>query len=267
MRNRLLVVATFLIAVSWSVAPLRAEQAQGAPQGVLGPVDALGQEVRRPPAPTGPAPRLPDGTVDLGDGIWVSSPFGADISTGLKSGEVIPLLPSAREMMASRKATDDPMNWCLPSGVLRYSPYPFRFIQNYTHKKPTHIYILAELMRTYRQVFMDGRKHPPELDSTWYGHSIGWYDKDTLVIDSVGFNDRPWFDRRGTPHTEKLHTVERWTRVDRGHLTQEVTIEDPGAFSRPFTVTFQATLAQPGDELIEYVCQENNQYGIASGAK
>jgi hypothetical protein len=82
--------------------------------------------------------------VDLGDGIWVSSPFGADISIGLKSGDMLPLLPSAKEMMASRKPTDDPMNWCLPSGVLRYSPYPFRFIQNYTHKQPTHIYILAE---------------------------------------------------------------------------------------------------------------------------
>ena len=267
MRNRLLVVATMLIAVSWCVA-VAADQTQGAaPRGVLGPVDALGQEVRRPPAPTGPAPRLPDGTVDLGDGIWVSSPFGADISIGLKSGEMIPLLPSAKDIVASRKPSDDPMNWCLPSGVLRYSPYPFRFIQNYTHKKPTHVYILSELMRTYRQVFMDGRTHPPELDPTWFGHSIGWYDKDTLVIDTTGFNGKAWFDRRGTPHTDQLHTVERWTRPDAGHLAQEVTIEDPGAFSRPFTVTFQATLSNPGDELIEYVCQENNQYGIASGAK
>jgi hypothetical protein len=69
------------------------------------------------------------------------------------------------------------------------------------------------------------------------------------------------------PNTERLHTIERWTRVDAGHLTSEVTIDDPGAYSRPFTVTSQMTLAPPGDEIMEYVCQENNQFGIASGVK
>jgi len=238
----------------------------GNPVGVLGPVNALGQEVKRPPAPTGPPPRLPDGTIDLTDGIWVSMPFGAGIALGLKSGEVLPLLPSAAALMASRKGPDDPVNWCLPLGVLRYSPYPFRFIQNSTHKKPTHMYILSEWMGSFRQIFMDGRQHPAQPDPTWFGHSIGSYEKDTLVIDTVGFNDKFWFDRRHTPHTEQLHTIERWTRIDRGHLVQEVTLDDPGAYSRPFTVTFQATLSPPGDDLIEYVCQENNQYGAASGA-
>ena len=244
-------------------------QTQGGtnPVGALGPVNALGQEVERPPAPTGPPPRLPDGTIDLGDGIWVYSPFGADIGMGLKQGEVLPLLPSAKARMGALKPEDDPPNWCLPLGVLRYSPYPFRFIQNYTHKKPTHLYILSEWMRMYRQVFMDGRTHPPELDPTWFGHSIGWYEKDALVIDTVGLNDKFWFDRRNTPHTERLRTIERWTRIDAGHLVQEVTIDDPGAYSRPFTVTFQATLSNPGDELIEYICQENNQYGFASGVR
>ena len=282
MRKLLVVAWAIAIAVPLLAPPLAASSAAsqqpataaaqgqgsggGAPVGSLGRVDALGQEVTRPPAPTGPPPRLPDGTIDLGDGIWVSRPSGANIAMGLKSGDVIPLLPSAKALLASRKPADDPMNWCLPLGVLRYSPYPFRFIQNYTHKKPTHIYILSELMRTYRQVFMDGRKHPPELDPTWFGHSIGWYENDTLVIDTVGHNDKAWFDRLGTPHTEQLHTIERWRRVDAGHLVQEVTLDDPGAFARPFTVTFQADLSQPGDELIEYVCNENNQYGIASGA-
>ena len=250
-------------------APATQAQAPGGagPRGVLGPVDALGQQVNRPPAPTGPPPRLPDGTIDLTDGIWVSMPsFGASIALGLKSGEVLPLLPSAAALMASRNGPDDPVNWCLPLGVLRYSPYPFRFIQNSTHKKPTHMYILSEWMGSFRQIFMDGRRHPAETDPTWFGHSIGSFEKDTLVIDTVGFNDKFWFDRRGTPHTEQLHTIERWTRIDRGHLVQEVTLDDPGAYSRPFTVTFPATLSAPGDDLIEYVCQENNQYGIASGS-
>jgi hypothetical protein len=114
---------------------------------------------------------------------------------------------------------------------------------------------------------MDGRPHPSEIEPTWFGHSIGWYEGDTLVIDTTGFNGKGWYDRRGTPQTDRLHTVERWTRVDAGRLVQEVTIDDPGAFSRPFTVTFQARYTQPGDEMIEYVCAENNQYGVASGVK
>ena len=273
MRRLLSVAAMFALVALWLAHALAAGQAVGGqttapapPSGTLGPIDALGQQVRRPPAPTGPSPRLPDGTVDLGDGIWVGGGAGPDIALGLKKGETLPLLPGAKALMAERTpATDDPLVWCLPVGVARSSPYPFRFVQNYTHKKPTHMYIVHETMRTYRQIFMDGRKHPSELDPTWYGHSIGWYENDTLVIDTVGFNDKFWFDRRGTPHTEQLHTIERWTRVDRGHLVNALTIDDPGAFSRPFTVTFNATLSPPGDELMEYICNENNQYGIAGG--
>ena len=266
MRELLVVVWMAALAVWLSAPPLGASpqagqppaaaaaQGQtpaGPPVGVLGKVDALGQEVNRPPEPTGPPPRLPDGTINLSDGIWVYRPpsFGPNIATGLKSGDVLPLLPSAEALIASRKPADDPVNWCLPLGVLRASPYPFRFIQNYTHKKPTHMYILSEWMGSFRQIFLDGRQHPSELDPTWFGHSIGWYD------------------RRGTPQTERLHTIERWTRTDAGNFVQEVTIDDPGAFSRPFTVTFHVRLSQPGDEFIEYVCQENNQYGIASGVK
>ena len=113
---------------------------------------------------------------------------------------------------------------------------------------------------------MDGRKHPAELDPTWFGHSIGhWEGKDTLVIDTVGFNDKFWFDRKGTPHSEQLHTIERWSRPNMGTLVNTVTIEDPTYYSKPFTVTFNARLQAPGDELMEYICQENNQYGQAGG--
>jgi hypothetical protein len=122
-------------------------------------------------------------------------------------------------------------------------------------------------IHSYRQIFMDGRRHPAELDPTWFGHSIGWYENDTLVIDTVGFNDKFWFDRQGTPHTEQLHTIERWTRLDRGRMVNDITIDDPGAYTRPFTVTFAARLNPPGDELREYICQENNQFGIAGGYK
>ena len=261
MRKVIVLGGVIAVALPLLARPLAAAQNAS---GALGPVNALGQDVKRPPAPTGPAPRLPDGTIDLGDGIWISEPFTPE--TGPRLGEAL-LLPAAKALMASRKTTDDPLAWCLPAGVVRYTPYPFRFIQNTTHKRPTHVYILYETMRAFRQVFMDGRRHPSEIDPTWWGHSIGWYEKDAFVIDTVGFNDRAWFDNRGMPHTEQLHTVERWTRIDAGHLSTEVLVDDPGTFSRTFTVRFQSTLGQAGDELMEYVCNENNQYGIASGIK
>src|SRR5688500_7240856 len=228
-------------------------------QPPLGPVNALGQEVRRPPSPTGPAPRLPDGTVDL-NGLWSGGGPVGSIAQGLKQGETLPLLPAAKALMATHVESDDPHLWCLPMGVPRSTPYPFRFVQNYTHKAPTHMFILHEgNIHSYRQIFMDGRKHPAELDPTWFGHSIGWWEGDTLVVDTVGFNDKFWFDRRGHPHTEQLHTIERFTRRDMGRMEITVTVEDPGAYSKPFTLTFNARLSNPGDELMEYVCQENNQ--------
>jgi len=88
------------------------------------------------------------------------------------------------------------------------------------------------------------------------GDSIGHWEKNTLVIDTVGFNDKFWFDYLGHPHTEKLHTIERYTRTDLGNITIEVTIDDPGTYTKPFTTVGRARL-QAG-ELLEYVCQENN---------
>jgi hypothetical protein len=250
-----------------SLVPLLSAQGGPGQNGALGPIDALGQTVRRPPASIAPAPRLPNGTVDL-NGLWLGGGPVNSIAQGLKAGETLPLLPSAQALMADRakRETDDPHLWCMPHGVPRTTPYPFRFVQNYTHTAPTHLFILFEAtIHTYRQIFMDGRAHPPELDPTWFGHSVGRFEQDTLVIDTVGFNDKFWFDRQGTPHTEQLHTIERWTRVNEGTLSNQVTIEDPGAFSRPFVTTWTARQATPGDELMENFCQENNQYGSAGG--
>ena len=237
----------------------------GAPQGQA-PPGALGQAVRRPPPPTSPTPRLADGTVDL-SGLWLGggSEQNLEQQGGLKPGE-IPVLPWVKEHMAKLDPTDDPSSYCLPMGVPRIAPYPWRFVQDPPYKRATHLYILNEgNIHTFRQVFMDGRTHPEEVEGSWFGHSIGRWDRDTLVIDSVGFNGKVWMDRRGFPQTEKMHIVERFTRVDMGHLAREVTIDDPGAYSRPFTLKFTATLSNPGDEIIEYICNENNQYGGAGG--
>src|SRR5688572_22810544 len=112
------IIALAVPPLTRTVAAAQAQGPGGNPTGVLGPVNALGQEVQRPPAPTGPPPRLPDGTIDLGDGIWVGGGAGPDIALGLKKGETLPLLPGAKALMAERTpATDDPLVWCLPVGV------------------------------------------------------------------------------------------------------------------------------------------------------
>jgi hypothetical protein len=105
---------------------------------------------------------------------------------------------------------------------------------------------------------MDGRGHPADLDPTWYGHSIAKWDGDTLVVDTIGFNDKFWFDFAGHPHTEKLHTTERYRRPDYSHLDFEVVIDDPGAYTRPFTMYGHSPLMENA-EIMEYICNENNQ--------
>jgi hypothetical protein len=205
-----------------------------------------------PAGPTGPAPRMADGIPDL-SGAWMGGGSNSgDISKGLKPGEEVVMQPWAEALMKTRKSQDDPEANCLPTGVPRGAPYPWRIVQT-----PTHYFILFEgNIHSFRQIFMNG-KHPDDPDPTWYGHSIGRWDKDTLVVDTVGFNDKFWFDYLGHPHTEKLHTIERYTRTDLGNMTIEVTIDDPGAYAKPFTTTGRARL-QPNTELIEYICQENN---------
>jgi hypothetical protein len=155
--------------------------------------------------------------------------------------------------MASRQSKDDPEANCLPTGVPRVAPYPMRMLQT-----ATHVFILFEgNIHSFRQIFVDGRKHPDDPDPTWYGHSIGHYEGQTLVVDTIGFNDKFWFDFRGHPHSEKLHTIERYTRTNLGTLKVETTIDDPVYYSKPWTN--QRTFTLTNGDLIEYSCEENNR--------
>jgi hypothetical protein len=104
---------------------------------------------------------------------------------------------------------------------------------------------------------MDGRTHPASLTPSYYGHSIGWWEGDTLVVDTMGFNEGFWMDRRGLPHTEKLHTIERFTRTDSLTIKYDVTIDDPGAYTKTWTSGFNLRW-EDGTELFEYVCQQMN---------
>ena len=257
--SRVLVVSITAIVLTWPL--LAASQELG---------KRLGGENGPPAAeatPNRPAPKLADGTVDL-SGVWTGGGNGA-IAGNLKPGELDSiLLPWAKKVLASRDEGQDPYNYCMPGGPLRITGgFAFRFLQHPT-TNATHIFMLQEgNAHTYRQIFMDGRKHPEDPSPTWYGHSIGRWDGDTLVIDTIGLNDRFWLDQGGTPHTEQLHMVERWTRTNFTTMRRDVTITDPGAFTRPFTVTYTARLAVPGSEIMECICIENNQYGLPQGLR
>jgi len=200
------------------------------------------------------APRTADGKADL-SGLW--SPdrhFIYDITSALKPGDALPLQPWALKLAQERMSKDDPEANCLPAGVPRMAPYPWRILQT-----STLAYFLFEgNIHSYRQIFMDGRAHPKDLNPTWYGDSIGKWEGDTLVVDTVGFNDKFWFDFAGHPHTEKLHVIERFKRPDFGHLEFEVTIDDPGAYTKAFTLFGHSTL-ETGTDILEYICNENNQ--------
>ena len=219
-----------------------------------------------------PIPRLPDGTIDI-TGPWVGGGSNGNIERdgGLKPGE-LPLLPWAKELMSKRLEKDEPYTACLPMSVPRVNPYPWKFALSYTSKGLSHIYVLHETgdAGAHRVVYMDGRAHPTDPIPTWWGHSIGKFEKDTLVIDTVGYNDKFWFDSRGTPHTEQLHTVERWTRINYGRITNDFLLDDPGAFSKPVNLKFTGRLLRPdlktgGGDLMEFICLEGNEYGAAAG--
>ena len=274
MKRKALISATIAGLVLVLLVQLQA-QSQAPPQGQ--PEERVRQIQSGRPGPVatdaalinGPVPRMHDGRPDL-TGPWVGGGSDGDIEQegGLEPGE-LPLLPWARELRAQReKATyEEPYIYCLPMSVPRVNPYPWKFSMSYTSQGLTHIYLLHETgdAGAHRVVYMDGRAHPTEPFPTWWGHSIGSWDGDTLVIDTVGYNDKFWFDARGTPHTEQLHTIERWTRTNFGTLTLDLTLDDPGAFSRTVELKFTARLAAPGIELMEYICTENNQLGIAGG--
>jgi hypothetical protein len=234
-----------VIAIVLGTVPLFAQAPAAAPAPPRG--------FRGPAPPKGPTPRLADGKVDF-SGVWNSDGnFIGDISRGLKEGDTITLTPAAAKTMKAHLSKEDPEANCLPTGVPRMAPYPWRIVTT-----PTHVFFLFEgNIHSYRQVFMDGRKHSKDPNPTWYGESIGRWDGDTLVVDTIGFNDKFWFDFAGHPHSEQLHTVERYTRIDLGNLVEEVTIDDPGAYAKPFTITSTSRL-QPKGELMEYICQENN---------
>jgi hypothetical protein len=133
------------------------------------------------------------------------------------------------------------------------TPYPWSFLQT-----PKEIWIVYEGgAHIWRKIFMDGRPHDPKAEETWLGDSIGHWEGDTLVVETVGQNDITWIDAAGIPHSKDMKVIERITRTDLGHMEIVHTIEDPKTFSKPWSFTTKPTLLK--GELIEYICQENNK--------
>jgi hypothetical protein len=147
---------------------------------------------------------------------------------------------------------DNPNARCLPLGSGHNTARVFRILQD-----SFQVTLLFENdYRTYREVPLD-KQHPENINLTWFGHSVGKWEDTTLVVDTVGFNESMWIDRFGHPHTDKLHIIERYRRLDLGHLEVFVTIEDSGAYTDLWTVRGISDLAV-NDNIEEYICNENN---------
>jgi hypothetical protein len=233
---------------------------------------------------TGPAPRTPDGKADF-SGIWrfvdspdarpgtppppgVSAPgigIGGvpglyqffDIGSTLPDG--LPFQPWARELRKQRAAQgnkDNPDARCLPLGLMQLHthPQPRKMVQ-----APGVVVILYEANAGVRQIFTDGRPLPrSDAQPWWYGYSIGKWDGDTLVVETNGFRDDVWLDVEGSPLTESAKMTERFRRTNYGNLEIEVTVDDPKAYTKPWTVKIGQRI-MPNTDLIEFVCQENEK--------
>jgi hypothetical protein len=264
MRARCLVV----VVIAWLIALPASAQWTGVPTAGV-PKNADGS-----PNLSAPAPRAADGKPDL-SGVWrpdrnqkcppdgcpdnqMSEQF-LDLGWGLKDG--LPYQPWAADVVKRRAeiaGKDDPTSHCFPGGLVRLHTYP-------TYSKIVQtsrlIVILSEREVTYRQIFLDGRPLPKDPLPTWKGYSVGRWDGDTLVVESSGFRGEDiWLDRKGSPVTEAATITERIRRVNYGRLETQLTINDPKAYTRPFTVTLNEYL-EPDAELMDFVCLENDASG------
>ncbi len=202
-----------------------------------------------------PVPRMPDENPDF-SGVWL---FGALADPYPQEADAYPW---AQEIFDERVANiflDHPHNECLPGDAPTpyggASPFFVKIVQ-----KPELMVVLLEDLPGYRQIFVDGRAHPDDVNPSWVGHSVGRWEGDVLVVDTVGYNDRGWME--GYPRTEDLHIVERFTRTEYGRMMIEVTIEDPTVFKKPWILKIPMDLT-PQEELFEFVC-ENNKWGQAN---
>jgi hypothetical protein len=220
-----------------------------------------------------PVPRASDGKPDL-TGVWQAGSnrigtWEATNSGGLAGGEVTAnsVQPTrepapyqewaAKKVLDSfnRRGVDDPMARCLPPGVPRTTTmglFPMQIVQT-----PTQIVMLFEVFHVFRVIPLDA-KHPDDLESSYMGDSVGHWDGDTLVVDVTAFNDETWLANTGTFHSDQLHVVEKFKRVDYNTIQYEVTMEDPKVLTKPW-ISRTNMMLRTGTRLREYECEQNNQ--------
>jgi len=222
------------------------------------PADGIPKTKDGKPNLGAPAPRKSDGKPDL-SGIWSGDEQNtkyANLAADFKLGE-FPIQPWA-EALSKERSTSGlawPPAHCLPPGIpmldLGAAVHPLRIIQ-----EPTLMVILYEFFGENRQMFLDGRAPSTDPDPTWLGYSFGRWEGEVLVVDTTGFNGKTWLDLVGHPSTDALHVTERFRRRDFGHLDLQITIEDPKAYTKPWTVALPLHRFLEG-ELLEFVCNEN----------
>ncbi|MDR0781410.1 MAG: hypothetical protein LBF16_12080 [Pseudomonadales bacterium] len=213
------------------------------------------------PAPAEPAPRDAQGHMLISwgpgqaHGLWYTD-YGTRIP--FFNVDEIAFKPWAKGLFDARQKHDlEPHARCKASGGIRQqlTPYGVEMLEIPALQK-LFIFDIGG-PHTYREIFMDGRSHPTDFEPTNYGHSIGWWDGDTLVIDSVGYNTDFWFERMGLPHTESVHVIEYYTRRNKNQMDYRFVMDDPTAYDKP--VEGRARLNwRENEELFEYVCQQAN---------
>jgi hypothetical protein len=229
--------------------------------GLMG--TASGQARGRNPKgpPPEPAPRSATGRVvltakpDSKNGVWTPR-FG--ISDPIAKLETVPFQPWAKALYTDRQRHElEPHARCKPSGAARQflTPYGVEFVE-FADLGKLLIFDIGG-PHTFRTIYTDGRSHPDNFTPTNYGHSIGWWEGDTFVVDTVGYNEDFWLDRRGLPHTDQLHTIERFLRTNKDTIDYKITIDDPGAYTKPYEGGFNLGYDE-STELFEYVCQQAN---------
>ena len=253
--------------------------------------DARGRLANEPP------PRTADGRIVIGNtatrkGVWVGGNLGfcnsnrvaapVSLNGGAAAGRAagpgaaggpaggrggaaaapctpVPYMEWTLAMSDDRRRNElEPHTRCKPSGGPRQwlTPYGAEFLE-LPELKLAYIFDIGG-PHTYRTIYMDGRTHPANLSPSYYGHSIGWWEGDTLVVETIGFNEGFWIDRGQLPHTDQLHLLEKYTRTSLGTMRYEVTVDDPGAYMARFTGTSNLRW-EDGTELFEYMCQQANQ--------
>jgi hypothetical protein len=209
------------------------------------------------PNVSAPAPKTPDGKPDL-SGIWLT-PAGGWLNNLAVDGVEVPFTPWARALYDERQANNGkgrPSERCISHGVTDFNALatPTKIIQT-----PTVTVILYEAYNHYRQVFTDGRPLPKDPQPAWLGYSVGRWEGNTFVVETNGLNDQTWLDDGGHPHSEALRLTERFTRRDFGHMNIQMTIDDPQAYTKPWTVTVPKNL-MADTELIEFMCENEKDF-------